>query len=115
MRFGCILLLLSFTAGIAGCDEGGCYYTCCISDSDCTAECITGIKNAEQCAIRAQEDCSEGDEGYLTRVQWTEINKLVCDHCGSSACAPKWWTAASQPVTENADSSSDTGTDFHSQ
>jgi hypothetical protein len=86
-----IVLLICFC--IEGCKDGGCYYTCCISEDDCMASCTTGISSAEDCAIFAQTDCTEGDEGYLKRVQWSEVSELFCDDCSSSACAPNWWSA----------------------
>ncbi|MBN2529002.1 MAG: hypothetical protein JXR76_21615 [Deltaproteobacteria bacterium] len=70
------------------------------------SDCITGIKNAEQCTIRAQEDCTEGDDGYLTRVHWKKISKVTCDSCSSSACAPKWWTESRTNETLPEDTSS---------
>ncbi|MBN2717831.1 MAG: hypothetical protein JXX14_18425 [Deltaproteobacteria bacterium] len=93
MRTGILIFIGLISLNITGCKDGGCYYTCCISEDDCLSECVSGIKNAENCAIKAQEDCMEGEDGYLIRVQWAEVNGAFCENCASPVCAPAWWEA----------------------
>lgn len=96
MRIGLTLAILWILPAFTGCKEGGCYYTCCVAENDCVSSCMSGIKDAEQCAIKAQEDCLDGDEGYLTRVEWSEVDGAFCKDCSSPVCAPGWWEANQQ-------------------
>ena len=104
MRIGFVTVFLLSVFGLSACKDGGCYYTCCLSETDCLSSCKSGVKNAEHCAIQAQNDCAEGDGGYLTRVEWAEVNGAFCENCESSACAPAWWEANQRMETQSTPS-----------
>ncbi|MBN2343502.1 MAG: hypothetical protein JXX29_04880 [Deltaproteobacteria bacterium] len=85
----------SFLCGIIalGCETGGCYYTCCRAEDDCSASCTQNVNSAEECTVHAQRECSEEQDGYIIRVEWATVSEVFCESCSSSACAPNWWTA----------------------